>query len=56
MKEAGVSHVQYSRLSLVALMQMAAAVGVDIGMQPKQFAAMALGSFQEAHSKAPKFS
>jgi ribosomal protein L20 len=56
LKEAGVNHMTYSRLSLVALMQVAAAISVDISMQPKQFAAMALGSFEEAHRKAPRFS
>lgn len=56
LKEAGVSHVQYSRLSLLALLQVAAVVGVDLGMQSKQFTAMALGSFEEAHKRAPRFS
>lgn len=55
LKEAGVNHVQYSRLSLLALLQVAAVVGVDLGMQPKQFTAMALGSFEEAHKRAPRF-
>lgn len=56
MREAGMPQMQYSRLSLLALMQVAAIVGVDIGMQPEQFSAMALGSFKEAHKRAPRFS
>lgn len=55
-KEAGMPQMQYSRLSILALMQVAAVVGVDIGMQPEQFSAMALGSFKEAHKRAPRFS
>lgn len=56
LKEAGVSHMDYSRLSLLALMQVAAVVAVDIDMRPEQFAGMALGSFKEIHKKAPRFS
>jgi hypothetical protein len=56
LKEAGVSQMDYSRLSLVALMQVAAVVAVDIGMQPKQLASLAFGSFEEALKRAPRFS
>ncbi len=55
MKESGVSAVLYSRLSLVALTQMAAIVGVDIGMTPEQFINVCRANFNEAYSKAPKF-
>lgn len=55
LKESGVSSVLFSRLSLVALTQVAAIVAVDVGMTPEQFLAVCRANFNEAYSKAPKF-
>lgn len=55
LREAGGSQVHFSRLSLVALTQVAAVVAVDVGMKPEQFTAMCLANFSEAHKRAPKF-
>jgi hypothetical protein len=54
-KEAGVSATLFSRLSLVAMTQVAAIVGVDVGMTQEQFLAVCRANFNEAYSKAPKF-
>lgn len=56
MREAGVPQVQYSRLSIVALSQVASIAAVDIGMTSKQFADLCVANFNEAHKRAPKFS
>jgi len=56
LKDAGVSHVDYSRISLVALNQLAATIAVDLGMKPQQFTAMCGGAYMEAYKQAPKFS
>lgn len=56
LREAGIPQVHYSRLSLVALTQVAAVVAVDVGMHPEQFTAMCLANFNEARKRAPKFS
>lgn len=56
LKEAGVPHVLYNRLSLVALLHLAAIVAVDAGAQPQQLQAMCLAAFNEAYQKAPRFS
>lgn len=55
LREAGVPQMHFSRLSLVALTQVAAVVAVDVGMQPEQFIAMCLANFSEAHKRAPRF-
>lgn len=54
-KESGVSSVLYSRLSIVALTQLAAIVGVDVGMTTEQFIAVAKANFDEAFKVAPRF-
>lgn len=53
--EMGMDPVKFSRLSLVALTQLASIVGVDIGMQEAQFLAICQANFKLSHSKAPKF-
>jgi hypothetical protein len=45
----------FSRLSVVALTQLAAIVAVDVGMQPEQFLAVCNAQFLEAHKNAPRF-
>ncbi len=47
--------MDFSRISLVALNQVAAITSVDIGMTPDQFTAMCRGAYMEAYAKAPKF-
>lgn len=54
-KAAGVSQVLFSRLSLVAMTQVAAITGVDIGMNEQQFLAVCRANFQQAYANAPKF-
>jgi hypothetical protein len=46
----------FSRMSVVALTQLAAIVGVDVGMSTDQFIAINKANFEEAFRKAPKFS
>lgn len=55
MKESGVSQVLYSRLSLVALTQVAAIAGVDVGMSVEQFTDVCRANFEQAYDRAPKF-
>lgn len=45
----------FSRLSMVALAQLAATVGVDVGMTLEQFNQVCAASFTEAYNRAPKF-
>lgn len=45
----------FSRLSMVALGQLAATVAVDIGMTQHQFTQVCRASFDEAYKQAPKF-
>lgn len=47
--------VTFSRMSVVALSQLAAIVGVDVGMTLDQFTAICRANFQQAYEKAPKF-
>lgn len=54
-KQAGVDPMVYSRMSMIALSQLAAVVAVDVGMTPKQFVAVCEAQFEEAHKRAPKF-
>lgn len=54
-KAEGVDPMLFSRLSVVALTQLAAVVGVDVGMTPKQFTAVCRTQFDEAHKRAPRF-
>lgn len=54
-RQAGVDPVIYSRLSMVALSQLAAALAVDVGMKPEQFAAVCQAQFAQAYQRAPKF-
>lgn len=51
----GVSESVYSRLSLVALTQLSAIIGVDIGMNASQFTAVCRANFDAAYERAPKF-
>ncbi len=54
-RQAGVDPVLYSRLSMVALSQLAAQLAVDVGMKPEQFAAVCQAQFTQAYQRAPKF-
>jgi len=45
----------FSRLSMVALAQLAATVGVDVGMTSEQFVQVCTAVFAEAYKQAPKF-
>lgn len=56
MREAGVSQVLYSRLSVVALAQVASVVAVDIGMTAQQFGDLCVANYTQAHARAPRFS
>lgn len=56
MKESGVSQVHYSRLSVVALTQLAAIAAVDVGMTPEQFTNVCRANFEQAYKQAPRFS
>lgn len=55
-KEAGVDPVLFSRLSIVALSQLAAVVAVDVGMNIDQFMAVCRALHVKAFDAAPKFS
>ncbi len=55
MKEEGGSQVRFSRLSVLALTQVASIVAVDVGMNHDQFTAVCLANFKEAYKRAPKF-
>lgn len=54
-KKAGGSQVTFARISVVALSQLAAMVGVDVGMNTEQFTNVCKANFDEAHKRAPKF-
>ncbi len=45
----------FSRLSMVALNQLAAMLAVDLGMNAEQFEAVSKHQFAEAHKNAPRF-
>jgi hypothetical protein len=45
----------FSRMTVVALSQLAAVVAVDIGMQTDQFVNVCRCNFEEAFKAAPKF-
>ena len=51
----GGSQVRFSRLSVIALLQAAAIVAVDIGLNHEQFTNTALANYKEAFKRAPKF-
>lgn len=51
----GVEPVLFSRLSVVALTQLSAMLGVDVGMTQEQYMAVCQANFIEAFRKAPKF-
>lgn len=55
-KESGVDEVLFSQLSVVALSQVAAIIGVDIGMRAEQFSNVCQANFKQAYDIAPKFS
>lgn len=55
MRESGVGQVLYTRLSVVALTQVAAIAGVDVGMTVDQFVGVCRANFENAHQVAPKF-
>lgn len=55
MKESGVAQVKYTRLSVVAMTQVAAIAGVDVGMTVEQFISVCKANFYEAYNRAPKF-
>jgi hypothetical protein len=56
LKESGADPMLYARLSVVAMSQWLAIVGVDIGMSQEQFLAVCKANFETAYQKAPKFS
>lgn len=56
MADSGVGQVRYSQLSVVALTQVAAIAGVDVGMNIDQFTAVCQANFKQAYDIAPKFS
>jgi hypothetical protein len=47
--------VVLSRLSTVALSQLAAMLAVDVGMKQDQFTAVCRSNFEEAFKRAPRF-
>lgn len=47
--------VIFSRMSTVALSQLAAVIAVDVGMTPEQFTAICRSNFDEAFKRAPRF-
>lgn len=53
--ESGMDAVKFSRLSVVALTQIAAIVAVDVGMTVDQFSNVCRAQFTEAHKRAPRF-
>jgi len=55
MRDAGVSQVLYSRISVVALSQLSAIIGVDVGMTEQQFLSVCKANFDEAFKNAPRF-
>lgn len=55
LRESGAANVKFTRLSVVALTQVAAILAVDAGMQPEQFTAVCMANFKEAYARAPKF-
>lgn len=55
MADSGIDQVRYSQLSVVALTQVAAVVGVDVGMSSAQFLAVSKANFEKAYENAPKF-
>lgn len=54
-RQAGVDPVLYSRLSMIALNQLAATLAVDLGMKPEQYTAVCQAQFSQAYQRAPKF-
>ncbi len=54
-RQAEVDPVLYSRLSMVALNQLAATLAVDIGMPPEKFTAFCQAQYAQAYQRAPKF-
>lgn len=48
--------VVFSRMSTVALSQLAAIIAVDVGMKQDQFTAVCRSNFEEAFKRAPRFS
>lgn len=54
-KEAGVDPMDYSKLSLVAMAQLAAIVAVDIHMPQDNFQNVCRACFEQAYKNAPKF-
>jgi hypothetical protein len=54
--ESRVDPVRFAQLSVVALTQVAAIIGVDVGMTLDQFLAVSKANFEQAYVKAPKFS
>lgn len=48
--------VKFSKLSVVALTQLSAIIGVDVGMMEEQYTNVCRAQFIEAHKRAPKFS
>lgn len=50
-----IGQVTFNRLSVVALTQHAAILGVDVGMTEDQFVDVCRATFQSAYKKAAKF-
>jgi hypothetical protein len=55
LKESGAAQIRHARLTVVAATQLAAIIGVDIGMTADQFANVCKANFDEAYRRAPKF-
>ena len=55
LKDAPADDVTFARLSVVALTQFSAMLGVDVGMTEEQFVKICKVQFKESYSRAPKF-
>jgi hypothetical protein len=55
LEDSGADPVMYSRISVLALLQIAAVVAVDCTMQKPNFVALCDHLFDEAFTKAPRF-
>jgi hypothetical protein len=55
LKESGAAQVRHARLTVVAATQLAAIIGVDVGMTADQFTNVCKANFDEAYKRAPKF-
>lgn len=54
-KQSNVDPVLFTRMACVALLNAAAVLGVDVGMQPQQFLSVCDSCYNDASVKAPRF-